>query len=86
MHIYNAIIRKVGCAGAAQGFSLSRGGMEPMKPVFFVFFALFFYLAFAFSRFTLVNYLREENEKFSISCVGAPRVSFCICVARVNQA
>ena len=40
--MYNATIRKVGCAGAAQGFSLSRGGMEPMKPVFFVLFCFVF--------------------------------------------
>lgn len=61
--MYNATIRKVGCAGAAQGFSLSRGGMEPMKPVFFVLFCFVFYLAFAFPRFTLVNYVRERNRK-----------------------
>ena len=62
--MYNAITRKVRCAAAAQGFLLSRGGMEPMKPVFFVLFCfVFFYPAFAFSLFTLVNYVRERKRK-----------------------
>ena len=48
---------------AAQGFSLSLGGMEQMKPVFLFCFALFFCLAFAFSWFRLVNYVRERKRK-----------------------
>ena len=91
--MYNAITRKVRCAGAAQGFLLSRGGMEPMKPVFFVLFCFVFFLpcVCVFPVHTCELCKGKKTKNFPFLAFGqftpvSPRVSFCICVAHVSQA
>ena len=61
--------------------SLRRSAMEPIESVFFV-------LAFALRLFASVNTCEaqmqaQENEHFSISCIGA-WVCVCICVELVH--